>query len=133
MIAFGAERSSLGPITRNAVAKAGITLTPDPLPEQGLFTRSDHYRFVQQGIPAVFLMTGFEETVDGDSGQEIFLEFLSTTYHTPQDQPDLPIRYDAGAKFAYVNYLILTEIANTEARPAWNEGDFFGELYAGED
>ena len=132
VIAFGAERSSLGPITRTALDEIGIGLTPDPLPEQGLFTRSDHYRFVQQGIPAVFLMTGFEETSEGESGREIFLNFLGTHYHQPSDQPDLPIRYDAGAKFAYVNYLILTAIANEAERPTWNEGDFFGDLFAAE-
>lgn len=130
VIAFGAERSSLGPLTQQALDQAGIALTPDPLPEQGLFTRSDHYRFVQQGIPSVFLMTGFADTPDGQNGGEIFRKFLSRTYHTPADQPSQPIRYDAGAKFAYVNYLILTAVANAPERPRWNEGDFFGALFA---
>lgn len=129
VIAFGATRSSLGPITEQAAAKAGVTLSEDPLPEQSLFVRSDHYRFVQQGIPAVFLMTGFGETADGEDGGKIFMEFLSTKYHTPQDEPSLPINYQAGAKFSYVNFLILKDIANAKDRPRWNEGDYFGVLY----
>ena len=130
VVAFGAEHSSLGPITEAAAAKAGISVTPDPLPEENLFVRSDHYRFVQQGIPAVFLMTGFLETEDGRVGGDIFREFLGTHYHKPSDQPDLPIDYEAGAKFAFVNFLIANEIANADDRPTWNEGDFFGNIYA---
>ena len=58
MIAFGAEHSTLGERWRAPAATWG-SRWPDPLPEEGLFTRSDHYRFVQQGVPSVFLMTGF--------------------------------------------------------------------------
>jgi Zn-dependent M28 family amino/carboxypeptidase len=35
-----------------------IKLAPDPMPEQSVFTRSDHYQFVKQGVPTVFLATG---------------------------------------------------------------------------
>ena len=58
VIAFGSDRSTLGPIVRKAAADAGASFSPDPMPEQGLFVRSDHYRFVQQGIPSVFLWPG---------------------------------------------------------------------------
>ncbi len=129
VVAFGAERSSLGPITEAAVSKIGVTLSPDPMPEQGLFTRSDHYSFVKQGIPAVFLMTGFGTDAQGRSGEKMFKEFLSTHYHSPADQIDQDIDYDAAAKFAYVNWLIATAIANEEDKPSWNEGDFFGNTF----
>lgn len=126
VIAFGAERSSLGPVTEEALADMGVSLTPDPMPEQRLFTRSDHYRFVQQGVPSLFLMTGFE-----GEGEEQFLGFLNGNYHTPGDNLDQPINYEAGAKFARANYEIMTEVANADQRPVWNEGDYFGELYGG--
>ena len=129
VIAFGAERSTLGPITEKAVAEIGLKLSPDPMPEQGLFTRSDHYRFVQQGIPSVFLVTGFETDPSGKVGGEIFRNFLGHEYHSPADQITLDIDYDAGAKFAHVNYLIIRAIANEDKRPSWNEGDFFGETF----
>ncbi len=132
VVAFGADRSSLGAVTEKAVGKIGLGLSPDPMPQEGIFTRSDHYRFVQQGIPAVFLVTGWGKTEDGEDGGKIFMQFLGKTYHTPQDQLDLPINYQAGAKFAYVNWLITSAIANEDARPSWNEGDFFGDTFAGQ-
>ncbi len=132
VIAFGANRSSLGPITEKAVAEIGLKLSPDPMPEQGLFTRSDHYRFVQQGIPSVFLVTGFETDPSGKVGGEIFKNFLGHEYHSPADQITLDIDYEAGAKFAHVNYLIIKAIANEDKRPSWNEGDFFGKTFGSE-
>lgn len=131
IVAFGAERSSLGPVTRAAADRIGVTLSPDPMPQEGIFTRSDHYRFVQKGIPAVFLVTGWGPSVDGKDGGEIFREFLGKTYHRPHDDLSQPINYEAGAKFALINWLILNDIANADERPTWNEGDFFGRTFAG--
>jgi len=129
VIAFGAERSSLGPIVERATAKIGIATIPDPMPEQNLFVRSDHYRFVQQGVPSVFLMTGFGVTADGDDGGAIFRNWLVTDYHSPRDEPTLPINYDAARRYAEVNFYILDEIANADSAPTWNPGDFFGETF----
>ena len=131
VVAFGANRSSLGPIAAEAVASAGVTLSPDPIPQEGIFTRSDHYRFVQQGIPSIFLMTGFGDTPDGKKGGEVFLQFLRHTYHTPDDEIDQEINYEAASKFAYVNWLILNSVANSDTRPTWNAGDFFGRTFNG--
>ena len=133
VVAFGAERSSLGPITETALARLGVSLSPDPIPQEGIFTRSDHYPFVQQGIPAVFLMTGWNKGVNGKDGGKIFQEFLSKTYHSPADDLGQGIDYDAAAKFAHANWLIASAIANAAARPSWNDGDFFGDTFGGSD
>lgn len=125
VIAFGSEHSTLGPIVERAGARMGVKLIDDPLPEQGLFTRSDHYRFVQEGVPSVFLMTGF-----GNGGEKQFRNFLSTHYHQPSDDLRLPIDWQAGAKFARINYLIANEIANADQAPRWYQGSFFGETLA---
>lgn len=130
VVAFGADRSSLGQITAEAVGKIGVSLSPDPMPQEGIFTRSDHYRFVQQGIPSVFLVTGWGKDTNGKDGGKIFMDFLGKTYHSPHDEIDQDIDYNAGAKFAYVNWLITSAIANDDKRPTWNEGDFFGNTFA---
>ena len=68
VVAFGAEHSTLKTFVGKAARQAGIELSPDPMPEQGLFTRSDHYKLVQQGVPAVFLVTGFKSRDPDHSG-----------------------------------------------------------------
>lgn len=125
VIAFGAEHSTLGPIVADATAKAGVKVSPDPLPQENLFVRSDHYRFVQEGVPSVFLMTGF-----AGEGAAKFQDFLKTHYHKVSDQADLPFDWNAGAKFARINYLIAREIADAPQAPRWYKGNFFGETFA---
>lgn len=122
VVAFGAERSTIGPVVREAAASLDVALSPDPLPEEGLFTRSDHYSFVKQGVPSVFLIIGF-----GNGGEKIFREFLDTHYHSPTDDLALPILYDQAARFTELNYRIARALADADAAPAWNPGDFFGE------
>ena len=125
VIAFGAEHSTMGPIVARAAAKMGVTLAPDPLPQEGLFTRSDHCRFVQKGIPSVFLMTGF-----ANGGKEKFTGFLEKVYHSPKDDLAQPIDWQAGAKFARITYLIAREIADNGEAPRWYEDSFFGKTLA---
>ena len=125
VVAFGADRSTLGATVAKAAGRVGIALSGDPLPDEGLFTRSDHYRFVEQGVPSVFLMTGFQ-----NGGEKAFKDFLATNYHKPSDDLKQPIDYVAAAKFALVNYEIARELADAKARPVWKKGDFFGTQFA---
>ena len=125
VIAFGAEHSTMGAAVERAGKGMGVALAADPLPQEGLFTRSDHYRFVQEGVPAVFLMTGFS-----NGGSDKFTGFLSTHYHSPSDDLKLPIDWNAAAKFARINYEIAREIADAPEAPLWYADSFFGKSLA---
>ena len=135
MVAFGANHSSLGKVVERAAAKEGIALSPDPMPEQAIFTRSDHYTLVKKGVPAVFLMTGFKSQDPSQDGGKIWGSFFAKHYHKPSD--DIPslikdygaIRYDAGAVFANINYNIALDIANTGQRPYWLKQSFFSGVF----
>ncbi|WP_157201609.1 M28 family metallopeptidase [Massilia sp. Root418] len=129
VMAFGAEHSSLkGNLTR-ALKPMNLELISDPWPEQGLFTRSDHYMFVRQGIPSIFLATGMASFQKGEDGAKQWEHFLSTNYHQPTDDLKLPFNFDAAARFAQLNYNIALEIANAADKPTWNKGDFFGDTF----
>ena len=122
--AFGADRSSIGPSVKRAAARMNVKLAPDPSPDEGFFTRSDHYRFVEQGVPAVFLATGY-----ANGGEAAYKTFMAEHYHKPSDDLSQPIRYDVGAKFARLNAAITRELADGP-RPSWNRGDFFASKFA---
>ena len=130
VIAFGAEHSSLGDTVRSAAESYAIELSADPFPEQNIFVRSDHYRFVQQGVPSVFLVTGMKSLDGSVDTQPIYEGFLKEHYHRPSDDLKLPIHYGAAAKFTRINAKIGELIANDPTRPAWHEGDFFGRTFA---
>ena len=135
MIAFGANHSSLGKVVEQAAAREGIALSADPMPEQAIFTRSDHYTLVKKGVPAVFLMTGFKSKDPNQDGGKVWGSFFAKHYHKPSD--DIPslikdygaIRYDAGAVFANINYNIALDIANTKQRPYWLKDSFFNGVF----
>ncbi|WP_209613063.1 MULTISPECIES: M28 family metallopeptidase [Sphingomonas] len=126
MTVFGADRSTLGPIVAQAVGTLGVTMSPDPDPAQGIFVRSDHYRFVQQGVPSVFLWPGQK-----GPGKAATAEFFAHRYHQPADDLSQPIDWAQGIRFVDANYAIARAIADGDARPRWNKGDFFGLLYNG--
>lgn len=125
MVAFGAEHSTLGPIVERAAARDNVLLSPDPDPTQALFTRSDHYSFVKEGVPAVFLKTG-----DANGGKAATADFRANHYHRVSDQADLPFNWAAGAKFARINYLIAREIADAPQTPLWYADSYFGKAFA---
>ena len=125
VIAFGANHSSFGKLVASAVAPMQIQLAPDPMPEQGVFTRSDHYPFVKQGVPAVFLVTGY-----ANGGEKVWHEFLGGAYHSANDDLTQKIDWQAGTRFAEANYRIMRAMADADLPPLWVEGDFFGDTFA---
>lgn len=129
IIAFGAEHSSLEDIIASAVIDEGFTLSPDPIPEEVLFIRSDQYSFVKQGVPSVFLVPGFTSSNPDIDGGALFNEHLQTHYHQPSDDLSRPIVWESALRFARANVRIGHAIAEEDGRPTWNEGDFFGEKF----
>ncbi|WP_136162808.1 M28 family metallopeptidase [Sphingomonas flavalba] len=125
VVAFGADHSTLGPLVAGAVAPMGLALAPDPMPEESIFVRSDHYMFVKQGVPAVFLATGF-----ANGGGEQWRKFLSGNYHNRGDDMQQPIDWEAGARFAEANYRITRAMADADTVPLWYQGDYFGAVFA---
>ncbi|MEO8062070.1 MAG: M28 family metallopeptidase [Pseudomonadota bacterium] len=125
VIVFGANHSSFGKLVAEAVAPMNLKLSPDPMPEQGVFTRSDHYMFVKQGVPAVFFVTGY-----ANGGEKAWGEFFSKAYHSPKDDMNQKIDWEAGARFAEANYRVTRAMADSDTPPQWIEGDFFGDTFA---
>lgn len=121
VIAFGAEHSTLRDAALAAAKIAGVSLSPDPMPEQGMFTRSDHYALVKQGVPSLFLATG-----PGEGSEQAWQEYLQHRYHRPGDDLSQPFNWPAAARFARINWLVMKQIADDPARPRWNERSFFG-------
>lgn len=130
IIAYGADSTTLGAITERAAARMGVTLTPDPQPEQGIFTRSDHYNLVRRGVPSIFLKTGPRDAAGGLTGAAADTDFRTHRYHEAGDDLSQAIDWVVGAKFTRVNWLIAREIADSPERPRWYANDFFAGLFA---
>jgi hypothetical protein len=122
--AFGADHSTIGATVADAGRSMGIAVAPDPMPQEAIFTRSDHYQFVRKGVPAVLLMTGY-----ANGGAAAWGNYLSKVYHSPKDDLSQAIDWDSGARYALLNYRIAREMADAPQRPMWLKGDYFGDLF----
>lgn len=125
VIAFGGDHSTVARTIADAAGSMGVKVSPDPMPEEAIFVRSDHYRFVTRGIPGILLMTGF-----ANGGAPIWKDFLANTYHKVNDDLSQPILWDQGARYAELNYRISRALADADQRPMWYKGDYFGDTFA---
>lgn len=125
VVAFGAEHSTVARTVEDAARSMGVSISPDPMPEQSIFTRSDHYQFVKQGVPAILLFTGY-----ANGGKAHWDNFFANAYHKPNDDLRQAINWSALAKYGKLNYRISRALADADARPLWYKGDYFGETFA---
>ncbi|MBT8099959.1 MAG: M28 family peptidase, partial [Gammaproteobacteria bacterium] len=130
IVAFGSEHSSLQGDVALAARAEGFALTPNPLPEENLFVRSDQYSFVRQGVPSIFLVSGFTSLDPEHDGEALFRDHLKNHYHKPSDDLSRPVDWPSAVRFTRSHIRIGYAVANATARPTWNDGDFFGERFA---
>jgi hypothetical protein len=124
IFARGADHSTLKSAVDAAAAVTGLPVVADPFPEQASFVRSDQYSFVRKGIPALIL--GAVRTAET---RPLALDWLKNRYHAPGDDMSQPLDFEASARFTRDQFLVGYAIAQADARPRWNPGDFFGELF----
>ena len=129
VVAFGSEHSTLGASVEAAARAEGLRLSPDPVPDEVLFIRSDQYSFVRQGVPSIALMPGSTSADPAVDGAARILEFRRKHYHKPSDDLSRPVDWSSAGTFARVNVRIGALVAQADEAPAWHSGNFFGELF----
>ena len=110
------DDSTLGATVRTLAGSMGVRVQADPEPERGLLRRSDHWPFMQKGVPAVSFIFGYEP---GSESERRYREWYATRYHLPQDDLTTPIDWEAAGKFNRFFYALTETVADAEARPAW--------------
>jgi Zn-dependent M28 family amino/carboxypeptidase len=114
---FGAEYSELGEVLRGVAEATGTDHIADPVPEQGIFYRSDHYSFAKMGIPAINIFGG----PGGDTKVWLarLFAWLPKTYHQPGDVISADWNWDGPRTIAVIGMLVGLRVANAEGMPKW--------------
>jgi Zn-dependent M28 family amino/carboxypeptidase len=111
---FGREYTTLGP-TLDGVIEAhpevGISIMESRWPQIPLFYMSDHFAFVQEGIPGIFFFSGLHDHL-----------------HRPSDELE-EVDCDKAARVARLMYHFGYQVADAPDRPEWTETGL--ELLAG--
>lgn len=122
---LGAEHSSLQKVVETAARIAKLEIEPDPDPSEGRFVRSDQYNFVKAGIPALHIKYGYRFSNPNLNLAEKVKKWREANYHKPSDEITNGFVWTAGKTYARINFLVSYLVAQTQARPTWNKGDFF--------
>ena len=115
----GLNDTTLGDDARAVANSLGIEVQTDPEPERNLLHRTDHWPFMQAGIPATNFVFGFKP---GSPSEQIYRQWYRTGYHKPQDDLKQPMDFQAAADFNRFFYKLVERVADKPAAPAWKPG-----------
>ncbi len=122
LYAPGQEESTLGADTSVVAAEQGLTMIPDPLPDRNVFTRTDQYSFVREGVPALVFKFGFAK---GTPEFQIEHDWRANRYHSPSDDLAQPMLKDEAVKLDAFVAALARRVADAQDRPAWLPGSIF--------
>ncbi len=111
------DDSTLGQTVRDVAEPMGIAVRADLEPERGLLRRSDHWPFMQIGVPAVSFLFGFDAS-DAQAAAA-YRDWYQNRYHAPQDDLSTPIVFQAQADFHRFYFALAEAVANADEKPAW--------------
>ncbi len=124
LTALALDQSTLGQTVQDVAGPFGIRIQPDPEPERNLLRRSDHFSFMQIGVPAINFVFGYEK---GSPEEKTYRTWYAERYHSPADDLEQPWDPDAAMKFNRFYAALATAVANEPHRPQWSPGSPFAE------
>lgn len=114
---LGLNDSTLGQTVRDVAGPMGIEVRPDLEPERGLLRRTDHWPFMERGVPAVSFLFGFDAS--NTEAAAAYRDWYENRYHAPQDDITTPIDFQAQADFHRFYFALTEAVANADQRPQW--------------
>nr|WP_246623859.1 M28 family metallopeptidase [Sphingomonas colocasiae] len=113
-------------------ATQGRTVTPENLPERGLFYRADHFPFAKRGVPVLLMMSlaGASDMVDGGraAGQRWVDDYTGRCYHQPCDAWTPDWNLDGAVMDIDLVRRLAVELAGSSRWPGWKDGSEFKAL-----
>jgi Zn-dependent M28 family amino/carboxypeptidase len=128
VLLVGAGQSNLEDDLARAAAAQGRTITPETLPERGLFYRADHFPLARQGVPVLLLMalSGAADMREGGraAGEKWLADYMKC-YHQTCDAWDANWDLRGAAQDVELFRTIAGELANSRRWPQWrSESEF---------
>ena len=122
----GIERTTFYPAAQRITKALGLTIIPDPEPEQGHYYRSDHFSFGKVGIPAFSIDPGHDVVgKPAGFGAQWSTDFRANHYHQPSDQFDPNWDWSEAVQMAELGIWMGWDAANAPSMPNWKPGDEF--------
>ncbi len=129
VVLVGAGQNSLEEDMARVAAAQRRRITPESLPERGLFYRADHFSFAKQGVPTLLSMgiAGASDLEQGGTtaGQAWIDAYTGHCYHQACDAWSSD--WNLGGAVQDINLIgtIGAELANSTVWPEWKAGSEF--------
>lgn len=129
MVGYGAEHSSLGSMLEAVAKSFGVNVIPDPMPDEKVFYRSDHYSFVERGIPALMILGA--PAGEKEVWMKRIKDWEKTDYHQPGDTIQSGWAWEGAETVAEVMAILGWRISENDAMPNWLSTSRFAKLERG--
>ena len=104
-----------------AAALQGRTVTPENLPENGLFFRADHFSLARRGVPVLLLMgiAGGADLLEGgrEAGDQWIADYTGNCYHQTCDAWSEDWDLSGAVQDIEVFHTIISDLANSTRWP----------------
>ncbi|PCD04826.1 peptidase M20 [Sphingomonas spermidinifaciens] len=129
VVLVGKGQNSLEDDMARVAAAQGRTVTPESLPERGLFYRADHFSFAKRGVPVLLQMgiAGASDLKVGGraAGQAWIDRYTGECYHQACDAWDESWNLAGAAQDIELVGTIAQQLATSSRWPDWKPGSEF--------
>ena len=125
VIGIGAELSTLGDILEKVAIEQGMYVSNIPalFISSESFARSDQIAFAKAGIPSILVAEGFHyKNLTQDEGIQLFIDWQKHIYHTPFDDLNQPINFNATQQHCEFIFTFCHFLAYNKSIPVWKSG-----------
>ena len=129
VILIGEGQSDLQEDLARAAAVQGRYVTPENLPENGLFYRADHFSMARVGVPVLLIMgiAGGADLVEGgrEAGDAWIADYVGNCYHQTCDAWSADWDLRGAVQDIEIIHAIVRDLGNSRRWPTWYEGSEF--------
>jgi Zn-dependent M28 family amino/carboxypeptidase len=129
VILVGEGQSDLEQDLMRAAAIQGRVVTPENLPENGLFFRADHFSLARKGVPVLLMMgiAGGSDLIDGGraAGDAWIAQYIGNCYHQTCDAWSADWDLRGAVEDVELFHTIIRDLGDSRRWPRWNTGSEF--------
>lgn len=134
VILVGAGQSDLEQDLKYAAAAQGRVVTPENLPENGLFFRADHFSLARAGVPVLLIMgiAGGADLVEGGraAGDAWIADYVGNCYHQTCDAWDPNWDLRGAIEDIELFHTIVRDLGDSRRWPQWRSASEFKAIRA---
>ena len=122
IIGVGAEFSLLTDFLDDVALENNVRVTqiPEGFRNADAFSRSDQVAFANAGIPSILVMEAPDYvSISKEDGLKKFIEYSEEIYHSPFDDLNQYMNFDAAVQHVDIIYDLCSLLADSEEMPVW--------------